>query len=150
MQKINPFPGLCLDRHRKSAGCGKLSGSRLRQATPTALRVVKLEFHHSEPMPDYQIVLTSPDHSLVSSQVSAAPSLWDEFLPFSSVRPPAAPMPPPSRISFSGRCDRARPSLPRTTASHWPISSYCKLAFSRVTLFCHPRLQTRTLSISLG
>jgi hypothetical protein len=31
-------------------------------------------------MPDYQIVLTKPDDSLVSTQVSTAPSVWDEFL----------------------------------------------------------------------
>jgi hypothetical protein len=31
-------------------------------------------------MPDYQIVLTRPDDSLVSNQVSAAPSVWDDFL----------------------------------------------------------------------
>jgi hypothetical protein len=31
-------------------------------------------------MPDYQIALTRPDETLVSTQVSAAPSVWDEFL----------------------------------------------------------------------
>jgi integrase/recombinase XerC len=34
-------------------------------------------------MPNYQIVLTRPDDSLVSgvsTQASAAPSVWDEFL----------------------------------------------------------------------
>jgi integrase/recombinase XerC len=31
-------------------------------------------------MPDYQIVLTRPDDSGVSTQVSIAPSVWDEFL----------------------------------------------------------------------
>jgi integrase/recombinase XerC len=31
-------------------------------------------------MPDYPIVLTRPDETSVSTQVSAAPSVWDEFL----------------------------------------------------------------------
>jgi integrase/recombinase XerC len=31
-------------------------------------------------MPDYQIVLTKPDESLVSPQAPAAPNVWDEFL----------------------------------------------------------------------
>jgi hypothetical protein len=31
-------------------------------------------------MPDYQIILTRPDETFVSTQVSAAPSVWDEFL----------------------------------------------------------------------
>jgi hypothetical protein len=31
-------------------------------------------------MPNYQIVLTRPDETFGSTKVSAAPSVWDEFL----------------------------------------------------------------------
>jgi integrase/recombinase XerC len=44
-------------------------------------------------MPDYQIVLTSPDDSSLSAHVSSAPSIWDEFL--------AIQLSPATRRSYS-------------------------------------------------
>jgi hypothetical protein len=78
-------------------------------------------------MPNYQIVLTRPDDSLVSgvsTQVSAAPSFWDEFL--------AIQLSPATRRSYAAALKDF-------------FQREMRMVVSPEAIVCDPCLQTGTL-----